>query len=94
MSVEDVMNRAQILDEAKRLTTGDREATHGAPEENFRKLALVWTGILGHPVRHTDVPLMLAGLKIVRATSGARNADDFVDIAGYAALAGEIALKE
>ena len=88
------MNRSQILDEAKRLISGDREATHGTPEENFRKLALVWTGILGHPVKHTDVPLMLAGLKIVRATGGETNSDDYVDIAGYAALAGEVALGQ
>ena len=83
------MTRAEILAEAARLTTMDREDSHGDPHESFRRTALVWSGICGHSITPQQVPLMMAGLKAVRAGMGSQNDDDTIDGAGYFALAGE-----
>ena len=83
------MNRTEILTEAARLVSSDREAQHGDPRENFRRVALAWSAVSGYPITPAQVPLMMAALKGVRAAMGNTNPDDFVDGAGYFALAGE-----
>lgn len=88
------MNRADILAEAKRLTTQDREQEHGDPHEQFARVAQVWGALLGVSIEPYQVPLMMAGLKMIRATGGRRNADDFYDLTGYAALSGEVAMRQ
>lgn len=77
------MKRDEILDEAKRLTTG-------APE-SFAKVGIVWEQIIGVPVSAADVALMMSVVVIFRATESPTKADNWVDLAGYAALGGEIA---
>jgi hypothetical protein len=37
---------------------------------------------------------MMIGLKVARASAGRMNRDDFVDIAGYAALAWQLAIDQ
>lgn len=85
------MKRDEILDEAKRLTTGDRQADYGDASESFAKVGIVWEQIIGVPVSATQVALMMSALKIIRATESPAKADNWVDLAGYAALGGEIA---
>ena len=38
-----------------------------------------------------DVPVMMALLKLARTSRGEYHADNYIDIAGYAALAAEVA---
>lgn len=85
------MERAHILDSAKEAVTKDRAATHGQLEDTFGLLAGLWSAYLGVPVSATDTALMLGLLKIVRAKGNPGHADNFVDLAGYAACAGELA---
>jgi len=41
------MNRQEILKAAEDCVCRDRQATHGAPENSFGKLAAVWSARLG-----------------------------------------------
>lgn len=66
---------AEVIDE--------RIKIYGDPEVTFPQIALVWSGILGHHVNPTDVPLMLMGMKIVRTAQTPTYSDNSDDIEGY-----------
>jgi hypothetical protein len=86
------MNRADILATASEYVTKDRAATHGDAEDNFRRIADLWNAYLGvDDITSIDVAVMLALLKVARIRSNPTHADNWIDIAGYAACGGEIA---
>ncbi len=91
------MNREGILDKAKECVCTDRENTYGKPEDNFATIANLWSeylfakGVLAELIDSDDVAVMMALLKIARIATGKPKADNFIDLAGYAACAGEIA---
>ena len=82
--------RAEILDTAKDLITGDRHEQHGEAHQNFARIAALWSIILNHDVDATQVALCMAALKISRSCSNPSLRDSYVDGAGYLALAGEL----
>lgn len=88
------MKRAEILDAATQAVTVDRAATHGRAEDNFAEIAGHWTWWLGDrltsPLSAQDVAQMMVGFKQARAKGNPRHADSFVDLCGYAAIAGEM----
>jgi len=89
------MNRPEILDTAKKCVCGQREQDYGNPENNFARIAALWNAYLGHDeVSPVDVAMMLALLKVARIKTGTGTEDSFVDLAGYAACAGEIATQQ
>ena len=71
-----------------------REHEYGSPEDNFTRIAALWTAYCGWNFDAHDVAAMMALLKIARIGSGVYHADNYIDLAGYAACAGEIAAKE
>jgi hypothetical protein len=73
-----------ILEEALRVCEGDRQDSYGEPAELARRVAELWSGILGHKVEVTDVPLMMAALKIARLKVQPGHRDSLIDLAGYA----------
>lgn len=78
-----------VADEARELVYGDRHDDYGSPERNLTKIGLVWGAMLGvEPIPPRTVAVMMAGLKLVRA-SGRTNRDDLVDGIGYLLLADE-----
>lgn len=92
------MNAQQIAETAAGLVGGDRAKTHGNKTDNHQRIASVWNGILsaaGKPTRQPldahDVANLMEGMKIARRYAGSFNVDDYIDGAGYAAVAGEIA---
>lgn len=85
------MNRSEILDTAKGYVTKDRNATHGAMEDNFEIIAKYWSIHLGVPVTSSDVAVMMTLLKVARIKSNKSHEDNWVDGAGYLACGGEIA---
>ncbi|MBR0411103.1 MAG: hypothetical protein IJI25_08900 [Eubacterium sp.] len=87
------MKRAEILDEAKKCVCGQREQEYGSPEDNFKAIAGMWSEYKGCTFSALDVAMMMALLKIVRIRSGGGSGDSFVDLAGYAACGGEIAIR-
>lgn len=87
--------RAQILREAERIIYGDREDEYGSPAVNLQATADLWSAYLERqlnaPIKPYDVALMMVLLKVSRAKNGGQTSiDHFVDIAGYAAIAGEL----
>ena len=85
------MNRSEILGIAKNHITKDRQATHGRPEDQFATIARIWAALVGHDYTPAQVAIMMAGLKLARAWSNPVHADNWIDLAGYAACGGEIA---
>lgn len=89
------MTRKDILDAANKCVNGDREGDYGSPERNFETIAELWNAYIGHksgPVVLTgsDVAAMMALMKISRIASGKPKADNWIDLAGYAACGGEL----
>jgi hypothetical protein len=86
------LSRAEILDKAKECVCGQREQDYGSPENNFGLIGALWSTYLGMLVTAADVAMMMALFKIARIKTGTGTADSFVDLAGYAACGGEVAL--
>jgi hypothetical protein len=89
------MTRKEILTEAERCVCADREQAYGSPENNFSLIARLWREYLDtdNPITAHDVAMMMALLKIARIATGKPKTDNYIDLAGYAACAGEIAME-
>lgn len=85
------MERKEILGEAERCVCGQREQDYGSPESNFAIIAKLWGGYLDTEISTVDVAMMMVLLKVARIKNGGGSGDSFVDIAGYAAVGGELA---
>lgn len=84
------MNRQELLDTAAKITKGDREKNYGSPEDNFGRIAELWSTYLGWDVSASDVAAMMVLMKVARIAHDPKHIDSWVDIAGYAACGGEI----
>lgn len=91
--------RRSILAAAEKCVCGDREQDYGSPEDNFRTIADLWEIYLRRKcvspdaeviVYPEDVAAMMALMKIARIVNGSAKADNWVDLAGYAACGGEL----
>lgn len=60
-----------------------RVSTYGDPIEGHIRIAQVWSGILGIEVQPSTVPLLMMGMKAVRAVSSPDYSDHIDDIEGY-----------
>lgn len=87
------MYRGEILNEANRLTHGDRDKNYGTPYTNHKRIADIWSVILGIEVTPAQVALCMAGVKIARLVETPNHIDSFIDGAAYLAIAGEIATE-
>jgi hypothetical protein len=76
-----------VTQEAHRLVEGDRGADYDHPLDNFRKTAVVWTGILDQklraPITEEEVGLLMVGVKLAREAHHHKR-DNLVDVSGYA----------
>lgn len=85
------MRADEILETAADLVTGERGAAYGAARVNMELIARLWNVYLnGRLITATDAAIMLALLKIARISTGQPKADNFIDLAGYAAIAGQV----
>ncbi len=87
--------RADILDKAKTIVTGQREQTYGGPEKSFQTIADLWNAYLSRDsfivqLTPADVAAMMVLMKVARLSASPDHEDSWVDIAGYAACGGEI----
>lgn len=90
---EKISGRQDILETAASCVLKDRAATHGNLEDSFAHTASLWGAHLGVEVSATDVAVMMALLKIARIKSTPTHKDNWVDLAGYAACGGELAIR-
>ena len=99
LSAPVIRTRAEILEAAGKCITGGRDEEYGEPEDSFDLIARLWEpyirAVCVSPsadvtIRPQDVAILMALLKIARAAVNDKP-DNFVDLAGYAACAGEAA---
>ena len=85
------MKRDEILAKAGELINGDRKEDYGDAYLNHMRIAEFWNNYLDHEIKMTptDVAIMMMLVKIARCIHSYKD-DSFVDICGYAALAGEM----
>ena len=83
------MPAREVLETALDLVTGDRASAHGSTQENQENIARLWNGYM-----YNKDELMMELMKVARRKTGAFNMDDYVDGAGYAAVAYECAEGE
>lgn len=87
--------RSEILRTAVELIDGERDASYGDPDKQYECTAGLWEAYLrgrGMAVNITphDALVMMGLLKVSRMACGAAHEDNYVDAAGYIALAGEV----
>jgi hypothetical protein len=87
-----------ILEEANRLVSGDRQASYKHPNEDYACTAAIWQAMILKRFK-IDVPLtpdfcclMMAAMKISRE-AGLHKRDNLTDLAGYARCV-EMCLEE
>lgn len=88
------MKREDVLAAARRCVCSDREWDYGSPEDNFGIIADFWARYLQGrgaqlDLEPRDVAAMLALLKLARVATGHAKADNWIDLAGYAACGAE-----
>ena len=90
------MGAKRVLEQALDLVSGDRADAHGPIWENHNNIAMLWNGYLYNKdyLLAADVANMMELLKIARRKLGTFSEDDYVDGAGYAAVALECAENE
>lgn len=87
--------RKEILKQAADAVCTDREGQYGSPEDNFRRIADLWTTYCGgYLFEPKDVAMMMSLLKIARIATGKHKDDNYIDLAGYAACGGELSSLE
>jgi len=69
-------------DEAKRITSGDRNDDYGPPDIDMLRIAKLWSAYLGTLVTQYDVPQMMTLLKVSREKHATKR-DNAVDAIGY-----------
>ncbi len=88
--------REKVLRDALKCVNGEREKQYGSPEDNFERIARLWSAYLTNEygeetyVDSSDVAKMMILFKIGRTQGPADKLDNYVDILGYGACAAEI----
>jgi hypothetical protein len=84
-----MVTREDVLRTAGDLITGDRQATYGSAKDSHARIADMWSAYLGVDVTEVDVAAMMVLLKVSRSRSSDL-LDNWVDVCGYGAIAGEL----
>ena len=93
------LSKAEIFDQAKALTTGDRMKAYGNVKDNFQRTADLWNAYFqGRNMSEQPIQLFEVGIlnqlqKISRLAHDPTNPDSHVDNVGVGGIAGELALK-
>jgi len=78
-----------ILEQAKELVGGDRQEDYGDKLTNHENIAALWSIFLRKKLTPHDVAMCMALVKVARLMH-AHKSDSYIDLAAYAAIAGEI----
>lgn len=83
-------DQEDVLQEARRIINGKRDTDYGTPENNFARIAALWTAYLEGkpggplPITPQDTAQMMILLKVARLIATPGHRDSVVDLAGYA----------
>lgn len=78
-----------ILEEANKITSGDRRQSYGNPKESCGHIAKIASAILLKKITPHDIVIILLALKLAREQYKPKR-DNRVDIAGYAWVLNEV----
>ena len=82
--------RADLLAEATKIVTADRNLQYGSPENTFAAIAALWGNYLDIELLTQDVAALMILMKVARLRTNPLSHDSWVDIAGYAACGGSM----
>lgn len=90
--------RRSILRDAEKCVVGEREQDYGSPENSFAVIGKLWGIYLEEKclrdgritILPEDTAALMCLFKTARVATGHGKADNWVDLAGYAACGGEI----
>jgi Domain of unknown function (DUF6378) len=94
--MQEITGRHRVLEATSKAVLSDRNRAYGNPEDNFRNIAEVWNwyfegkapnGML--KFTSLDVAHMMVLMKMARLKTNPTHFDSIVDVAGYAACAGD-----
>ena len=75
-------------------TISQRGLTYGHPADNLRQQAMLISAYLQTPIHDYQVAGIMVLVKLARTNQSAQQIDTWVDMASYAALAGQLATEE
>jgi len=87
------MHREECLRKAAECVCDKRQDEYGNPDANFALISDMWSAYLNRSITPKDVAIMMALLKIARIKTGTAKGDNYIDLAGYAAIAAELDLN-
>ena len=94
------MRADEIINKTSELVSGDRKEAYGDVMLGLTRIAGIWNALMGaagkapaRPLDAHDVAQMMVGLKQARAYTGPLRFDNFIDAAGWSAIAGEAAAR-
>lgn len=84
-----------IIPLAEDILNGERQSVYGDPVESHEKIAALWSPVLGVELTAHQVALCMLLLKVVRAANSEElHLDSYVDMVGYATIAGSAKYRE
>jgi len=84
---------SDVLDKARALVEGGRQAAYGHPIDNYTRLAAVLSVILNKEITPMDCMRIFVAVKLVRDCNAMKE-DNWIDIAGYCKVAEMIVDKQ
>lgn len=92
---KDISQRERMLHDAASIISGQRDKQYGGPEENFGRIADLWTVIFNRKFTKEEVAMAMIAVKLARhASNYGFQPDTWTDIAGYAACGYEVGISE
>ena len=83
------MKSKEYLEKTIKIISGDRHKDYGDKTSNHQNIANLWSTFLGHKVTAQQAAICMLLVKVARLKHR-RTEDCYIDMAGYAAIAGEI----
>jgi hypothetical protein len=86
--------RVACLEEAARLTSGDRNRNYGPPVENMTATAAIFNAMTGRDLTAREAALFLVAVKLARLRVTPTHQDSHVDAMAYLGIVYECAVTE
>ena len=87
------MKTREYLETAAKIVTGQRQHDYGDKYQNHENIANLWRAYLDYDISAHDVAICMLLVKVARLKNRPTE-DCYIDMAGYAAIAGEIQDKD
>ena len=75
-------------------TISDRGLSYGHPADNLQHTAMLLSAYLQTPIHDYQIAGIMVLVKLARTNQSADKLDNWVDMAAYAALGGQLATEE